>query len=1225
MRNCADVNIGMPEFTTTSTSTYVQTTPSFHIPILPKQSTATSTPTTTAVPQPWWISHRRLKRDTSQMNKLSVLPNNLFSWRKLLSNRRKRQIISGEPINTDYISKSLAFKAHGKPNGGKIQKDLPIDIKPELKSRLSSLLNDLIGKLNGRADFNLNHFNYERGVDVLGNLERQRTSNRKMNNYDSRNDFNTAYNSPNTASLPDDEQIQGDLAFHTGFIEHKNIILNGMSPVNIRTWEKANGYRHLYPTSEESDEEFAYEKHTKHFEDSEYPFGFNKRYDKDTYYDRIRSKQYQGENGENQHTGYENYGSQYDINSINILKISDVVGTSKSEFMKFSDKNEIESEFNEVHISKTPKLKYDKTNKYQLLKSNVPILSEFEEPVVQIERSVKTDAFSGTEQVYTNPTKMESTEVRRDQSKIKLVPDKSTEQIEHLSVTLIPHLAQNQESVLINRSIATNVASDINLQITNDNRLLKGQSSKTEFELKKEGVKTSSMIPVLNETTSDSNYQDMLKSTHRQDIEALIPKLTAHGTATSVSLSSRVNSTVTPMISMSSIKSIGEKHSKGRYLAMRLHERHGEEHKALRYRNLSKSHGKSNNGNKTEIPNKTLKPLVDKQHAELISNEAIHRSGKVDNPNIQITMIAEKDKSTKENIVKLTDSELTMPRKSVITIQPNTSKQQRYVQIPVGPLISKQTTQTGPNLQRKGTIKIKSEIQDNILQQHKTDNGFPESTLYVGTEIIKTIPQPVHPRTTIQDEHVTGQIYLDKTHINNLYLSHLPENRLQKIRPTTDLYLNKPVQSLKETPITGTELLNKDKPIRNISNVKSLIGSSTKSSEDGHELKHDSNFKPSVLIGKSLQNKALKWSQSQSFPSLQMSIPKEIVENQNGPDRSKFMSSDKTIFPKLQIYKPEIKVESQNGPDRSKFTSNDKTISFLGTHKHLITERIPSNPPSRNNMQFTSSRSLPEEKDDDGHVYFYDIGFSPARKIKIFTPNEPINHYDASSFDSTSSSGSSLIGFLSKGSSVQDTSRNTNTRYKMEQQHKGIPITIISDEMSTVKQKEEIIHNDENPRLRFLTEINDSNMWRYPKRINKRLKPNIIYNTVSSRRTPGIRVYPEIELESNPPTPLLFSNNRHNRNDDQLIRAPRFETQLMTSSVKTFPSLSVTRVVSRGLPPLFIKRQRRITPLPTVRSLDLMNRLFRKHYYPLLVNKSRLYVHRKMIPRLFIVRRRIFL
>jgi hypothetical protein len=52
----------------------------------------------------------------------------------------------------------------------------------------------------------------------------------------------------------------------------------------------------------------------------------------------------------------------------------------------------------------------------------------------------------------------------------------------------------------------------------------------------------------------------------------------------------------------------------------------------------------------------------------------------------------------------------------------------------------------------------------------------------------------------------------------------------------------------------------------------------------------------------------------------------------------------------------------------------------------------------------------------------------------------------------------------------------------LEQQYKGIPITIISDEMSTVQRKEEIIDNDDNPRLRFLPEINDSNMWRYPKR-----------------------------------------------------------------------------------------------------------------------------------------------
>lgn len=1250
MRNCADVNIGMPELTTTSTPTNVQTTPSFHKPISLTQTAVILPPITTAVPQPWWLSHRRLKRDTSQMNKLSVLPSHLFFRRKLLSNRRrKRQIISRKPTNMDYVSKSLAFKSHAKPNRGKIQKDLPIDIKPELRSRLSSLFNDLIGKLNGRAEFNPNHFGYERDVDVWGSLERQRTNKRQINNYNSRNDFSAVYYSPSTSSLPNDEQEQRDLTLHTRFREHKNMISNGMSPVNIRTWENAKGYRHLYPTSEESDEEFAYEKHTKHFEDSEYPFGFNKRDEKDTYYDRTSATKYQRKNGQNQYGGYKHHSGEMntipDINRINRFKMSDVVGTSKREFRKFTDKNEIDRELNDVILFKTLKLQYDLANKYNFLKSNIPILSEIEEPVVQIERIVKTDGFSGAEQVYTNPTKMDSSEVRRDQSKLKLVPDKSTEQREQLNMTLMTHVAQNQESLLNNRNTAANVESDINLQITSDNRLIKGQSSKTKLGLKKEEFKISNMIPVLSETTSDSNDRAMFTSTHRQYIEPLMPTLTAHGIATSVFLSAMVNSTVTPMISKSSIKSRREKQSKGIDLTTRLHERYGEEHKAPLYPNLSKSSGTSHNGNNTEIPNKPLKPLVDNQHLDLISNESLFiqrsTSAKADNSNMQITKITEKGKSKKNKIVKLTDSELTIPRKSVITMQSNTSKRQRYVQIPVNqsntskqqrhvqipvnPSISKQTTLTDPNFQRKGTIKNKSEIKGNIVQQHKTGTGFLESALYVGKEITKTAPEPLHPLTPIQDKHVTDQTYLDKTHINNLELSLEPENRLQKIRPTTDLYLGKPVHSLKETPIIGTELSNKDKSIINISNIKSLLGSSTKSSEDGNELKHGSNFKPSGLIGRLLENKALKWSESQSFPKLQISKPKVIGENQKWLDRSKFTSNDKTIFLKLQISEPKVIVENQNVPDRKKFSSNDKTISFLGTHEYSMTGRISSNPPPRNNMQFTPSKSLQDEEDEDEHVYFYDIGVSPARKIKIFTPNEPLKPFDTPSFDSTSSSVSSLIGFLSKGSSVQDTSRDTNTESKREQQYKGIPITIISDEMSTVQRKEEIIDNDDNPRLRFLPEINDSNMWRYPKRINKSFQPNRIYNTVFSRRTPGIRVYPEMGLESNPRTPLLFSNSRQNRNDDQLIRAPRFRTQLLTSAFKTFPGLSVTRVVSRGLPPLFIKRQRRITPLPKVRSLDFMNRLVRKQYYPLLLNKSRLYVHRNMIPRLFIVKRRIFL
>jgi hypothetical protein len=41
-----------------------------------------------------------------------------------------------------------------------------------------------------------------------------------------------------------------------------------------------------------------------------------------------------------------------------------------------------------------------------------------------------------------------------------------------------------------------------------------------------------------------------------------------------------------------------------------------------------------------------------------------------------------------------------------------------------------------------------------------------------------------------------------------------------------------------------------------------------------------------------------------------------------------------------------------------------------------------SNPPPRNNIQFTPSKSLQDEEDEDEHVYFYDIGFSPARRIK---------------------------------------------------------------------------------------------------------------------------------------------------------------------------------------------------------------------------------------------------
>lgn len=1191
MRNCADVSIGVPELTTTSTSTSVQTTPSFHQPISPTRTTVSLQPITTVVTQPWWMSHRRLKRDTSQMNKLSVLPNHLFSWAKLLSNRRKRWTISRQPINIDYISKSLAFKSHGNSNRGKIQNDLPIDIKPGVNTRLSSLFNDLVGKLNGRAYFNPNHFGYERGGDGWGRLETQRTSKRHMNNYNSGNDFNTVYNSPYTSSLPDEEQELEDFTLHKRFVEHKNMILNGMSPINIRTWEKANGYRHLYPTSEESDEEFAYEKHTKHFEDSEYPFEFTKRYDEDTYFDRTRSNQYKRKNWQNKHVGYTNYGSQNDINRINRFKLSDVVGTSTREFMKFTDKNEIDRELNDVILLKTPKLQYDQTNKYQIIKANVPILSEIEEPIVQIERIVKTEESNGVEQVYSNPTKMESTKVRRNQSKLKMVPEKSTEQREQLNVTLVTHLTQNQASLLNNRNMAANVEDGSNLQITNDNRLIKGQSSKTKIGLKREEVKTSSMTPILNETTSDSNYHEMPQSTRIQDIEALIPKLTAKFTATSVSLSSMVNSTVTPMISKPSIKSGGEKHSKDIGLTTPLHE----EHRAPLFPNLSKSNGASQSGNNKGIPNKTSKPLVNNQHLDIISNESLFiqrsTSSKAENSNTQMTKITEKGKSMKNKIVKLTDSTLTIPRKSVITMKSNTSKQQRHVQIPVNPSINKQTTQTDINFQRKETIKNKSEIKGNIVQQYTTGNDVFESALYVGKEIIKTTPKPLHPLTTINEKHVTDQTYLDKTHINNLELSREHENRLQKIRPTTDLYLSKPVHSVKETPI----IRNKDKSIINISNIKSLLGSSSKSSEDGHELKHSSNFKPSVLIAKLLQNKALQWGSSQSLPRLLISKPKVIGEKQNEQE------------------------------DRDKVTSNDKTISFLGTHKHLITGQIPSNPPPRNNMQFTSSKPLESEQDEDGHVYFYDIGFSPARKIKIFAPNEPLKHFNTPSFDSTSSSGSSLIGFLSKGPSVQETSRDTNTESEMEHQYKGIPITIINDEMSAVKRKEEIIHNNQSPRLRFFPEINNSNMWRYPKRINNRLKPNRIYNTVFSRRTPGILVYPEMELESNPPTPLLFSNRMQNRNDDQLIRAPRFRTQLMTSSVKTFPRSSVTRVVSRGLPPLFIKRQRRITPLPTVRSLDLINRLVRKHYYPLLVNKSRLYVHRNMIPRLFIVKRRIFL
>jgi hypothetical protein len=297
------------------------------------------------------------------------------------------------------------------------------------------------------------------------------------------------------------------------------------------------------------------------------------------------------------------------------------------------------------------------------------------------------------------------------------------------------------------------------------------------------------------------------------------------------------------MISKSSIKSRREKHSKGIDLTTRLHERYGEEHKAPLYPNLSKSSGTSHNGNNTEIPNKPLKPLVDNQHLDLISNESLFiqrsTSAKADNSNMQITKITEKGKSKKNKIVKLTDSELTIPRKSVITMQSNTSKRQRYVQIPVNqsntskqqrhvqipvnPSISKQTTLTDPNFQRKGTIKNKSEIKGNIVQQHKTGTGFLESALYVGKEITKTAPEPLHPLTPIQDKHVTDQTYLDKTHINNLELSLEPENRLQKIRPTTDLYLGKPVHSLKETPIIGTELSNKDKSIINISNRNMVL------------------------------------------------------------------------------------------------------------------------------------------------------------------------------------------------------------------------------------------------------------------------------------------------------------------------------------------------------------------------------------------------------------------
>jgi hypothetical protein len=73
------------------------------------------------------------------------------------------------------------------------------------------------------------------------------------------------------------------------------------------------------------------------------------------------------------------------------------------------------------------------------------------------------------------------------------------------------------------------------------------------------------------------------------------------------------------------------------------------------------------------------------------------------------------------------------------------------------PSISKQTTLTDPNFQRKGTIKNKSEIKGNIVQQHKTGSGFLESALYVGKEITKTAPEPLHPLTPIQGKHVTDQ------------------------------------------------------------------------------------------------------------------------------------------------------------------------------------------------------------------------------------------------------------------------------------------------------------------------------------------------------------------------------------------------------------------------------------------------------------------------------------